>query len=614
MSTNVQSLRHTLTNAARRSLVLKFFLTLVGLPAADVLTTADGGLLGSAVAHLYARLLSNQTDVKPTAQLVKHVIDEKDDPTIWATVYDLIRQTQPAPASATLPTVPTRPGPETPPKSTTSTPIAPPSQQTPTVFHSGSGVYTSETRDNIDPMLKAEVERNLIIDHPEVFDTFWGRVAQLPDIATAVLDMCKGASEPMYSEDTGWVGWPPSCKENEVLRFLRRHVDQFLAFADERGFRPLERRRCIAKPNQPLAGSVAIRKLDIGIARSNPGEPDDDSAPCNWSQILVPGELKSNPVKDNYNDTWLDIARYAREVFAAQDTRRFVLGFTLCGSIMRLWEFDRLGCVGSTSFNIHTDGHKFVSVILGCLWMNDEELGFDPTIVEDDGRWLEIQRGGKLERIYLEEVIKRQRSIAGRATRCWRGRVDNDQSNEQLVIKDSWEYEERPEEGLLLQEATAAGVTNVAQYYHHETVRIGDAVDDVVGNIRKSLSGTGGRNPFERRRTRLCDALTSAAASGDSSQGRGRGGSRGQSASRKRSSNHLDGSMQPPKRPCSDSAGNEEPSRRCNRVHRRVIMRKAGKSLYKASSLNAMLTGLLGGLKGECTQEVVGNADGYSRT
>lgn len=73
--------------------------------------------MGSAVAHLYARLLSNQTDVKPTTQLVKHVIDKKDDPTIWISVYELIRQTQPAvpifafptaPASATLPITPKR--------------------------------------------------------------------------------------------------------------------------------------------------------------------------------------------------------------------------------------------------------------------------------------------------------------------------------------------------------------------------------------------------------------------------------------------------------------------------------------------------------------------------
>ncbi|KAH6960068.1 hypothetical protein BKA56DRAFT_600408 [Ilyonectria sp. MPI-CAGE-AT-0026] len=41
-----------------------------------------------------------------------------------------------------------------------------------------------------------------------------------------------------------------------------------------------------------------------------------------------------------------------------------------------------------------------------------------------------------------------------------------------LIIKDSWQYPERDEEGELLCEATAKGVVNVARYYHHETVQI----------------------------------------------------------------------------------------------------------------------------------------------
>ncbi|KAF2469535.1 uncharacterized protein BDR25DRAFT_157705, partial [Lindgomyces ingoldianus] len=59
-----------------------------------------------------------------------------------------------------------------------------------------------------------------------------------------------------------------------------------------------------------------------------------------------------------------------------------------------------------------------------------------------------------------------------------------------LAIKDSWEYEERPKEGLLLKEATEAGVKNVARYYHHETVLIKDEVDDVSKNVRRGLSDT----------------------------------------------------------------------------------------------------------------------------
>ena len=50
--------------------------------------------------------------------------------------------------------------------------------------------------------------------------------------------------------------------------------------------------------------------------------------------ILVPRELKSNPITDKASKAWFDLGKYARKVFAAQDTRRFVLGFTL------LWIYD----------------------------------------------------------------------------------------------------------------------------------------------------------------------------------------------------------------------------------------------------------------------------------
>ncbi|KAI9766362.1 MAG: hypothetical protein M1840_006626 [Geoglossum simile] len=86
----------------------------------------------------------------------------------------------------------------------------------------------------------------------------------------------------------------------------------------------------------------------------------------------MPGELKSNPNADKRNDTWLDLARYARHVLTAQDTHQFVLGFTLCESIMRLWEFDRLGGIASPPFDINKEGLQFVSAILGYLWMNKE--------------------------------------------------------------------------------------------------------------------------------------------------------------------------------------------------------------------------------------------------
>lgn len=78
--------------------------------------------------------------------------------------------------------------------------------------------------------------------------------------------------------------------------------------------------------------------MDIGFV----GDPSvGKNSKYNRAQVLVPGELKSNPSADTLSEARLDLARYAREVLAAQDTRRFVLGFTLCGSFMRVSVFDR---------------------------------------------------------------------------------------------------------------------------------------------------------------------------------------------------------------------------------------------------------------------------------
>jgi hypothetical protein len=160
----------------------------------------------------------------------------------------------------------------------------------------------------------------------------------------------------------------------------------------------------VGQPNQHLSGSNTRRKLDVGFANNI---KINESPRYDWSQILVPGELKSNSNADRHNNTWLDLARYVRHVLTAQDTHRFVLGFTLCGSIIRLWEFDRLEGIASSPFDINKEGLQFVSVILGYLWMNEEQLGFDPTIFELDGkRLMEITRNGRTERLVLVELMK----------------------------------------------------------------------------------------------------------------------------------------------------------------------------------------------------------------
>jgi hypothetical protein len=103
-----------------------------------------------------------------------------------------------------------------------------------------------------------------------------------------------------------------------------------------------------------------------------------------------------------------------------------------------------------------------VSTILAFLWINEKQLGFDPTVITENGqRFIEIQRNGPTERLIIDGLMMRGRCISGRSTTCWKAHREGDPQTP-LVIKDSWQYTEREEEGELLREATEKGVVNVA--------------------------------------------------------------------------------------------------------------------------------------------------------
>jgi hypothetical protein len=266
-----------------------------------------------------------------------------------------------------------------------------------------------------------------------------------------------------------------------------------------------------------------------------------------------------------------------------RDSRRFVIGFTLCGPIMRVWQFDRCGGIASLQFNIHNDPLQLVSAVLAFLYMDREQLGFDPTIISVEGkRFIEIKREGSKERLIIDRVIRRARCVSGRATTCWKAYREGDDSRAPLVIKDSWQYLERQEEGELLHEATEKGVINVARYYYHETVRVGDTDDDIRSNVRNGLDITKAPNFKSSTSRKLSD--TRAVRNYQSST----------AIIRKRSSSQTNASMPRPKRRSYSSSPTQlgKSDGVYNRVHRRVILRDFGKSITKASSRVALLAAL----------------------
>jgi hypothetical protein len=529
------------------------------LPASRHLPSSRGGKnLLEDLSRLMTAVNADDFDIERILPLLQAILHKEPDNVIWDRVYDAV--TEPTP----------------PPRPTLSF------QQTPLSINTGSFANSTEHRKHVDDVLKEELG-HLYVGIPGFFEAFFGDVLGLRPAAQAVFNKCKEGDSPLYRVEVGWQGWPEGAKEKEVLSWFATLTDQLLDLAE--GHRPVSRvrRRPLAQPHQPLKGSTADRKLDIGFVDNLDAGVDSK---CRWSQILIPGELKTNPSADKASKAWLDLGRYAREVLAAQDSRRFVLGFTLCGSLMRLWEFDRLGGIASEQFDVNEDGLQFVSAMLGFLWMNEEQLGFDPTIMTvGDKRYIELERENGKERLVIDRVIKRVPCVAGRATTCWKVYQEEDPGTP-LVVKDSWQYPEREEEGELLRAATEKGVVNVAGYFHHETVRVGGQDDDIRANVRKGLDVTKATN-YKPEKAMLPPSTT------------GRRTSRRDGSNnligRKRSSSCTDAPLPPSKRTCSSSPVKRAVS---NRVHRRVIVSDYGKAIYKASSQISLLAAFEQCIKG----------------
>ncbi|KAL2050313.1 hypothetical protein ABVK25_009421 [Lepraria finkii] len=571
-----------------RDIILDLILALQSQPAARVIPSQiRTGPLSGDIATFYGRLSSNQEHSKYVAPLLKLVLNEAKDTDIWAAVLDLVVRTRPTPQPTTPP--PSHPS------FTSSFP------QTPWSFNTGGFEDTSEYRKYIDNPLREELLPSLRIDIPDFVDAVFGCVLQLEQLTETIFRLCQEGDTPLYNKGSGWSKWPSKAKEGDVLNWLQELMNRLTVWVREYSTRATDFRQIYRGPGIYLDGTPIKRKMDVGFtagngqsrADSNTNENTSTRKP-NWSEILVTGELKSNPDQDRYEKAWVDLATYAREVFRTQD-RRFVLGFTICGSRIRLWHFDRSGACGSSSFDINQDGLAFTRAMLGYYLMTDEQLGLDPTVQGPEGkRYIEITRDSQVERLILTKSIKKQAAIVARGTTCWRAYRDTDKTKKPLIVKDSWQYEERPEEGLLIEEATNRGVENIARYYHHETVRVHGEIDDTLGNIRRGMMEACGRTSFRQNAPKKPGPTAS-----DSQGAAVTGQMQPPPLLRKRSSSSAQLELQSSAKRSRSNFQSQEPEKPLhNRIHRRVVTQDPGKHIDDASSLKGIINGFLGAIHG----------------
>ncbi|KAI5861527.1 hypothetical protein GGS23DRAFT_575496 [Durotheca rogersii] len=533
-----------------QDLTLDLLGTLLGLRASRHLPSNRSKSLYEDILRLNIAVNSDDFDLAHIEPLFIAVLGQKPDIEIWDKVYDVVVQCTP------------------PPRTSASSGIDAPLDFTSDV------VNNPEYRKFMDHVLQEEL--GPIWVDLDIYGTFFGAVVGLDEAAKEVFKECSEGNEPLFHQ--GWGDWPGVVTEENVLAWLQRTTTHLVQVAQRHVPMMAIRQQLIGLQYNPSTGSVADRKMNAGFIS---GAVATTGWARDWSHILVPGKLETNAGEDGVT-TWLDLARCVREIFKSQDTRRFVLGFTLCGSIMRVWNFDRAGVIGSAKFDINQDGLLFVSVILAFLSMNRESLGFDPTIISSGvKRYMEVDQGGQKKRLILDHMMSRSSSrIVSRGTTCWKAHLEGE--SQVVVVKESWQPMER-NEGELLRLATEKGVANVARHFHNWTVQVGGLPDNVQDNVRKGLDVRKGkrviRPPNPPSNTQTCP--TPAFQVFPSTQTR--------LACAKRSSGQTGGFNLLGKRRRSESLTGPGGMVTMNRVHQRIIMQDYGKPIYLAESLTVLL-------------------------
>ncbi len=345
--------------------------------------------------------------------------------------------------------------------------------ETPYSFNA-SGIQDSSCKvEDIKKCLAVELNGSLELDHHGFVSSFSPENPHVAAHVDAVWKRCCLGPNALF--DQSWHGWKEG-NEADVQKSFERVINGIMSIVNELDIKQLKKGlRFISSPNNPLEGTPVLKPdMAVVVSVGSLSEPS-------WKLVVCPVEIKP-PGEDMREVIWLGITKYARAVFTTQDSRRFVLAITLSGSVLRLWEFDRAGATTSPAIDIHKSGRFLVKVVLDLLCMDDESLGYDPALhATGDKCVVTIKEGDDAERLCLTATLRSYAAcIVGRATTCWKAHREGHPSAE-YVVKDSWQFPDRPEEGTLLQEAAKAGVEYVAPYYHHE---------DVYFNGKKTSSQT----------------------------------------------------------------------------------------------------------------------------
>ncbi|THV43834.1 hypothetical protein BGAL_0875g00010 [Botrytis galanthina] len=433
-----------------QQLVIKVLVRISSLEACLLLpSTTNRKNLQMDVSELVVTINTNNSlDLAYNKPLLNAIIANKPDQEIWDQVYNTVNKYALPPRKVTPPTAFEKAVLDTPLRSS-----------------SASLTGVDQIHETVDQRILEELTGRVYNNVEGFYERYFKGKSWTKDTR----DIYK-KSRAQYAESR-WSGWPEPSLQDPFFEWFMKFQDTFLNGLD---------RKYYTSANKVLKGSEAKRKLDIFLTPANAVLPQGEH---DWSSVLVIGEHKKNPDEDGSLETLVQLAGYAREVFGSQPERRFVPGFTICGSMMRLWMFDRSGSYNSEKFDVHKEPERFIMVIAGYTLMTAAELGLNTFVKHDsNGKYIVAQD----VKISLEDKpIASTKAIVCRGTTCYRGRR-SDSTEWEYVIKFAWPSDKRQREGELLKLAKERGVTGIATWFNHEQIFI-DGDPDTISHFRQNM-------------------------------------------------------------------------------------------------------------------------------
>ncbi|KZS89661.1 hypothetical protein SISNIDRAFT_444940 [Sistotremastrum niveocremeum HHB9708] len=390
----------------------------------------------------------------------------------------------------------------------------------------------TERNESIEPVLRTELADGLSLDADDFFD----KILHCDRYTKQQVKRCFTAlvMQNLYDDVKKQFDIPSSGLEKDMYPPLIKVINAITKSAKEGGvpdvdetiWREVHRGIQGKDPNhQSIFPDIAGAKRAQG-----PANPLLEAAIkaasdeiLSWQLIGNICEVKTHANKDTDTELHLQLAKYARKVLMYQrGRRRFVLGWTLCGDVVRAWLFDRAGGLSSRSFNYHADPDLFIRMIISLSSMSSEELGYDPTITQNpDGKLIldftyrDSDGNFQTEKYVITESIVPRPSLRGRGTVVWRAYKLSDEGvpeakRQYYAIKDSWRDLHRDRnEGYFFEQIEGLGPKDgVVKFIQFAAVEIGNKTaakrpDTIEMTVRQGVQGSRGSEFDHRGHVRL---------------------------------------------------------------------------------------------------------------